>query len=69
MKVIDSHIVIDSQLIDKSVLPLYYAVLFLLDYLHRCHLCHQSQKKIFNYKYLYYLSGQMHTYIYHDALY
>ena len=46
-------IVIDGQVIDNSILPLYYTVLFLLDYSHQFYLCHHLKitKIIFNYKY------------------
>ena len=42
MKVI--VIVIDGQVIDNSLLLLYYTILFSLDFSQQFNLCHQSQK-------------------------
>ena len=40
MKVIVIVIVIDCQVIDNSLLLLYYTILFSLDYSHQFNLCH-----------------------------
>ena len=62
---------IDGQVIDNIILPLYYTVLFLLDYSHQFHLHHQYKKKkiIINIDILSIIYQVKCIITYHDDLY